>query len=114
MVIKVGRYGKFLACTGYPECKTTHPYQVKLGIKCPECGQGDIVEKVSKKKKVFYSCNRYPDCKFATGLRPINQPCPSCGGLLVRFRGNAAKCLKCEKITRLAKTEPPPEAGAES
>jgi DNA topoisomerase-1 len=102
MVIKTGRFGKFIACTGYPECKTTHPYQVKLGIKCPECGQGDIVEKVSKKKrKIFYSCSRYPDCKFATGLKPVGQPCPSCGGMLVRFRGNAAKCLKCERITRL-------------
>ncbi|MFH0942286.1 MAG: type I DNA topoisomerase [Chloroflexota bacterium] len=104
MVIKTGRFGKFVACTGYPECKTTKSYQVKLGIKCPKCGEGEIVEKVSKKKKIFYSCSRYPDCDFITGLRPIAQPCPKCGGLLVRYRGNSAKCLKCDQRARI--TEP--------
>ena len=64
MVIKSGRFGKFVACTGYPECKTTKSYQVKVGVKCPECATGELIEKMSKKKRTFYGCNNYPDCKF--------------------------------------------------
>jgi len=78
MVIKSGRYGKFLACTTYPDCKTTKP--LTTGVKCPEPGcTGEITEKRSKRGKVFYSCTRYPDCKFATWDKPISQPCPQCG-----------------------------------
>ena len=78
MVIKSGRFGKFLACSGYPACKTTKP--ITTGVKCPEPGcTGEITEKRSKRGKVFYSCTRYPDCKFATWDKPISQPCPQCG-----------------------------------
>jgi DNA topoisomerase-1 len=95
MVVKIGRFGKFLACSGYPECKSTKPYQVKVGVKCPDCG-GEIVEKVSKKKRVFYGCSNYPECRFAINARPLPQPCPECGGLLTLYRGNQAKCTKCD------------------
>jgi len=94
LAIKMGRYGKFLACSGYPECKYTKPYQIKLGVKCPECGS-ELVEKISKKKRIFYGCSNYPNCKFATNFKPLPQPCPKCGGLLTSYRGNWAKCTKC-------------------
>ena len=94
LAVKRGRYGKFLACSGYPECKFTKSYQVKTGARCPECGS-ELVERVSKKKKTFYGCSNYPDCKFATSFKPLPQPCPKCGGLLTVYRKNWAKCTKC-------------------
>ncbi|MFH1650723.1 MAG: type I DNA topoisomerase [Chloroflexota bacterium] len=93
MVVKVGRFGKFLACSGYPDCKTTKPFRVKTGAKCPECGQ-ELVQKMSKKKRVFYGCSGYPECTFATNRKPLPEPCPKCGGLLTRY-GKQARCLKC-------------------
>ncbi|MGD9394201.1 MAG: DNA topoisomerase, partial [Dehalococcoidia bacterium] len=94
MVVKFGRFGKFLACSGYPECKTTKSFQVKVGVKCPQCG-GDIVQKKNKKKRIFYGCSNYPGCTFAINLKPLPQPCPQCGGLLTAYRGNLAKCTQC-------------------
>ncbi|MEK7353980.1 MAG: type I DNA topoisomerase, partial [Chloroflexota bacterium] len=73
MVVKMGRFGKFLACSKYPEHKFTRPFQVKTGVKCPECGTGDIIQRMSKKKRVFYGCNRYPECKFAINAKPVPQ-----------------------------------------
>ncbi|MFC1994937.1 type I DNA topoisomerase [Chloroflexota bacterium] len=95
LAVKVGRYGKFLACSGYPDCKYTKSFQIKLGVNCPQCGN-ELVEKVSKKKRIFYGCSNYPDCQFATNFRPLPQPCPQCGGLLTQYRGKQAKCTKCE------------------
>jgi len=95
MVVKFGRYGKFLACSGYPACKHTKPFSVRVGVNCPECGS-ELVERVSKKKRTFYGCSSYPKCTFATNLRPLPQPCPQCGGLLTAYRGGQAKCIKCE------------------
>ena len=76
MVIKAGRYGKFLACSKYPECKNTRP--LATGIKCPQDG-GDIVERRSKRGKQFWSCSKYPECKFASWYRPVPKKCPDCG-----------------------------------
>ncbi len=95
LVIKTGRFGKFIACSGYPECKYTQSYQIKIGVNCPKCGK-EIVRRVSKKKKVFYGCSGYPDCDFTTYLKPLPQPCPQCGGLLTQYRGRQAKCTRCE------------------
>ena len=95
LAIKMGRYGKFLACSGYPECKYTKPYQVKIGVNCPQCG-GELVERINKKKRIFYGCGNYPNCHFATNFRPLPQPCPKCGGLLTLYMGKSAKCTKCE------------------
>lgn len=95
MVLKSGRFGRFLACSKYPECKTTKA--LSIGIKCPEDG-GDIVEKRTKKGKLFYSCGNYPKCKFATWYKPVNKTCPSCGAsFLVEKRmkkGNYLACIK--------------------
>ena len=104
MVIRVGRFGKFLACSGYPKCKTTKPYLVKIGVPCPQCG-GELVKKISKKKKVFYGCSKFPQCQFAINRRPLAQPCPGCGKLLVQDRGDWAKCTACQSKVRLSELE---------
>jgi DNA topoisomerase I len=95
MVVKTGRFGKFAACTGYPECKHTKSLQIKVGVKCPRpgCG-GDLIKRMNKKKRTFYGCSNYPKCDFATNLKPLPQPCPSCGGMLTQF-GKRTKCIKC-------------------
>jgi DNA topoisomerase-1 len=100
IVIKAGRFGKFLACSGFPECKYTTSFQVKTGARCPRCG-ADIVEKQNKKRRTFYGCSNYPGCRFATNYKPLPLPCPECGGLMAVYREKWARCLKCghkEKI----------------
>jgi DNA topoisomerase-1 len=94
MAIKIGRFGKFLACTGYPECKTTRSYQIKTGVKCPECG-AELIQRFNKKRQIFYGCSAYPKCTFAANAKPLPQPCPTCGGLLVEYKEGKAKCTKC-------------------
>ncbi len=94
LVVKHGRYGKFLACSGYPECKHTKSFQVKIGVSCPECGS-ELIERLNKKKRTFYGCSNYPDCQFATNFKPLPQPCPKCGELLTLYRQKWAKCTKC-------------------
>ena len=81
MLLRWGKYGKFLGCSGYPECKTIRPLQkpVDLGIKCPDCKEGDIKERKSRWGKVFYGCDRYPECRFASWDKPVPGPCPDCG-----------------------------------
>jgi DNA topoisomerase-1 len=77
MVIKHGRFGRFVACSGYPECKTTKP--VTLGIKCPQDScKGEIVQRRSKRGKFFYGCSAYPDCTFVLWQRPVAEACPTC------------------------------------
>jgi DNA topoisomerase-1 len=95
IVIKSGRFGKFLACSGYPECRYTRPYMIKMGAKCPSCG-AELVERMSKKRRVFYGCSKYPECKFATFYKPYPQPCPKCGGLVTASGKGWKKCTKCD------------------
>ncbi len=98
MVYKMGKYGKFLACSGFPECKNTKPILKKIGVSCPKCG-GDIVERRGKNKKIFYGCNNYPKCDFIIWDKPINRKCPKCGSLLVEKRNKnkiAIKCISCD------------------
>ncbi len=93
MVLKSGRFGRFLACSKYPECKTTKP--ISTGIKCPDDG-GDIVERQTKKGKLFFSCGNYPNCKFATWYRPVSKQCPSCGAdFLVEKKTKKEQVLTC-------------------
>ena len=113
MVVKKGRFGLFLACTGYPECKGTKPIQTKVGVPCPDCG-GDIVQKRSRKGKTFYGCGTYPACTFASNLRPIPEPCPQCGGLLGAFPRGGVRCSKCEYKGRRPKSKESPEEGEEA
>ncbi|XVG96579.1 type I DNA topoisomerase [Eubacteriales bacterium KG127] len=86
MAIKMGRYGEFLACTGYPECKNAKPIVKKTDVKCPKCGTGDIVARKSKKGKVFYGCSRYPECDQVFWYKPTNKKCPECGSLLLEHK----------------------------
>jgi len=97
MVVKVGRFGKFIACSNYPACRNTKPYVIKIGAKCPECG-GELVQKRSRRGRIFYSCANYPQCKFAVWQRPLPRPCPNCGGLLVEAGKNTAKCVQCKQV----------------
>ncbi len=95
MVLKSGRFGKFLACSEYPKCKTTKP--VGTGVKCPEDG-GEIVERRTKRGKIFFSCSNYPKCKFATWYKPVGKNCPDCGAdFLVEKRTKKGEFMECIK-----------------
>jgi DNA topoisomerase-1 len=94
MAIKTGRFGKFLACTGFPECKSTKPIEDKkkmTGITCPKCEQGEITQKKSKKGRIFYGCPNWPDCDFALWDKPTGEKCPKCNSLMVE-KGKKTKC----------------------
>ena len=94
---RTGRFGAFVGCSGYPDCKYIKKEAPKTtGIPCPECGQGELVERKGK-FGLFYSCGRYPGCKFAVNQKPFPEPCPACGGLVVAARGDARRCLSCAR-----------------
>jgi DNA topoisomerase-1 len=95
MVIKRGRFGEFLACSRYPECKGSRPILKKVGVACPKDG-GEIVEKRTRKGRTFYACANYPDCDFTSWSRPLPRPCPTCGGLVVGAGRGKAKCTACD------------------
>ena len=100
MVYKLGRYGKFLACSGFPECRNTKPIVKDTGVKCPRCETGSIIERNSKKKRIFYGCNRYPECDFVSWDKPIARPCPKCSHMLVekkrKKQGISIVCTSCD------------------
>jgi DNA topoisomerase-1 len=94
MLIKQGKFGKFFACSRYPECKTTK--SPSTGIKCPECKKGDIVQKRTKRGNFFFGCNNYPDCKFASWSKPVDKACPECGAaFLVEKKTKEGEFLAC-------------------
>jgi DNA topoisomerase-1 len=98
---KWGRFGPFIGCTGYPECRYIKREEQKTGVKCPKCGQGDLVVKRARRGKrgsLFYGCNRYPECDFTVGQRPVPDPCPSCGSLMVQQKDGTTKCTGCGTI----------------
>ncbi|MBY7143647.1 type I DNA topoisomerase [Virgibacillus sp. NKC19-3] len=99
MVYKMGRYGKFLACSNFPECRNTKPILKKIGVTCPKCKEGDVVERKSKKRRTFYGCDRFPDCDFVSWDKPIARPCPKCESLLVEKKSKKEvqiQCTNCE------------------
>jgi len=101
MVIKRGRYGRFLACSRFPQCRNARSITVSTGVKCPECKEGELVEKTTRRKRIFYSCSRYPECKFAVWNKPVPMPCPACGGLLTeagKKDGGKYVCANCGHI----------------
>ncbi|MFP3916175.1 type I DNA topoisomerase [Lysinibacillus telephonicus] len=99
MVYKLGRYGKFMACSNFPECRNTKAIIKPIGVKCPNCDTGEIVERKSKTKRLFYGCNTYPECDFVSWDKPISRPCPKCSSLLVEKKikkGIQIQCTKCD------------------
>ncbi|HEX7973922.1 MAG TPA: type I DNA topoisomerase, partial [Anaerolineales bacterium] len=96
LVIRWGRYGKFISCSNFPECRHTEPWLEKIGVKCPKDG-GEVVERKTRKGRVFYGCSNYPACDFTSWKRPLPTPCPVCGGTLVVADKRNAQCLNCEE-----------------
>ncbi len=97
LVIRWGRFGKFISCSNFPECRFTEPWLEKIGIECPECKQGEVVRRKSRKGRVFYGCSRYPECAFTSWKEPIKIPCPKCQGTLVITNKNKTQCLQCQE-----------------
>lgn len=99
MVYKMGRYGKFMACSNFPDCRNTKAIVKDIGVKCPSCKEGNIIERKSKKKRIFYGCDRYPECDFLSWDKPLARPCPKCNGLLVEKKakqGMQVQCTNCD------------------
>lgn len=101
LVYREGRYGRFIGCSNYPQCRYTEQILIKVGVDCPKCG-GDLIEKRTKKGRIFYGCSNYPDCDWTNWKRPLPTPCPSCQGLMVQDTKETAKCTQCEHIELLA------------
>jgi DNA topoisomerase-1 len=97
MVIKLGRFGRFLACPGFPECRNAKSIQVKIGVACPDCG-GDLVEKRTKSKRTFYGCATYPACEWTSWQKPVAERCPTCGGVQVEAARDRLRCLTCNPL----------------
>lgn len=99
MVYKMGRYGKFMACSNFPECRNTKAIVKGIGVPCPKCEKGEIIERKSKKNRIFYGCNLYPECDFISWDKPIARKCPKCEGLLVEKKlkkGIQVQCVQCD------------------
>ncbi|KXI33328.1 MULTISPECIES: type I DNA topoisomerase [Bacillus] len=99
MVYKMGRYGKFMACSNFPDCRNTKPIVKDIGVKCPSCHEGNIVERKSKKRRIFYGCDRFPECEFVSWDKPIERKCPKCENMLVEKKlkkGVQVQCVNCD------------------
>ncbi len=110
LVIRYGRYGKFISCSGFPECRHTEAWLEKIGVTCPKDG-GEIVERKTRKGRIFFGCANYPACDFTSWKRPLAQPCPNCKGMLVIANKREAQCLDCEQSFLLENILP--EEGAQ-
>ncbi|AHA07077.1 MULTISPECIES: type I DNA topoisomerase [Bacillus] len=100
MVFKMGKYGKFMACSNFPDCRNTKPIVKEIGVICPKCEEGQIIERRSnKKKRLFYGCGTYPECDFVSWDKPIGRKCPKCEGMLVEKKlkkGVQVQCISCD------------------
>ncbi|WP_334332516.1 type I DNA topoisomerase [Companilactobacillus sp. HBUAS59544] len=95
MVIKLGRYGKFYACSRFPDCRNTKPIVKEIGVVCPKCKKGQVIERKSKKNRIFYGCSRYPDCDFVSWDKPIGRDCPKDGHYLVEKKVKGGRQVIC-------------------
>ncbi|MCA0754024.1 type I DNA topoisomerase [Paenibacillus sp. N4] len=95
MVYKMGRFGKFLACSGFPDCRNTKPIIKDIGVTCPKCAEGKIIERRSKKGRIFYGCDQYPGCDYVSWDKPTGKPCPQCDSMLVEKRNRSGVKLLC-------------------
>ena len=105
LVLRYGRYGKFIACSGFPECRHTEPWLEKIGVLCPKDG-GEIAERKTRKGRIFFGCVNYPNCDFTSWKRPLPKPCPNCNGMLVIANKREAQCLDCEETFPLDEVVP--------
>ncbi|WP_102271469.1 type I DNA topoisomerase [Cytobacillus massiliigabonensis] len=99
MVFKMGRYGKFMACSNFPDCRNTKAIVKEVGVKCPSCKEGNIIERKSKKRRIFYGCDRFPECDFISWDKPLPRSCPKCENLLVEKKlkkGVQVQCVECD------------------
>ncbi|MBO8176517.1 MAG: type I DNA topoisomerase [Bacillus sp. (in: Bacteria)] len=99
LVYKMGRYGKFMACSNFPDCRFTKPIVKDIGVKCPKCKEGNIIERKSKKRRTFYGCDRFPKCDFVSWDKPLERSCPKCGQMLVEKKlkkGVQVQCIQCD------------------
>lgn len=95
LVFRQGRFGRFIGCSHYPNCRYTEQILVKVGVTCPNCGN-DLIEKRSKRGRVFYGCSNYPNCEWTNWKKPLTTPCPVCNGVMVQENKEIAKCTVCE------------------
>jgi DNA topoisomerase I len=100
LVIRWGRFGKFISCSTFPTCRHTEPFLEKIGVKCPQC-DGELVERKTRKNRAFYGCSNYPACDYTSWKRPLPVPCPHCGGLLAVSNKKEAQCTVCNEVTAL-------------
>jgi DNA topoisomerase-1 len=100
LVIRHGRFGKFISCSNFPTCRYTEPWLEKIGVTCPKDG-GELIERKTRKGRTFYGCINYPNCDFTSWKRPLKQPCPKCGGLLVVADRHKAQCTNCQETFQL-------------
>ncbi|HVN15305.1 MAG TPA: type I DNA topoisomerase [Anaerolineales bacterium] len=105
LVIRYGRYGKFISCSNFPTCRYTEPWLEKIGVTCPKDG-GELVERKTRKGRTFYGCINYPNCDFTSWKKPLPQPCPKCGGLLVVSNKREAQCTNCQETFLLEQIIP--------
>ena len=108
LMVRYGRYGKFISCSGFPDCRHTEPFLEKIGVTCPLDG-GDVVKRRTRKGRIFYGCANYPECEFTSWKQPIATPCPNCKGTLVIANKNFAKCMNCEEQYPLEEVLPAEE-----
>jgi DNA topoisomerase-1 len=102
LVVRWGRFGKFISCANFPNCRHTEAWLEKIGVQCPKDG-GDLVERKTRKGRTFYGCGNYPNCDFTSWKQPLPTPCPECGGLLVIMNKSQAQCLQCQEMFSLDK-----------
>lgn len=105
LVVRYGRFGKFISCANFPSCRYTEPWLEKIGVTCPKDG-GDLVERKTRKGRIFYGCMNYPNCDFTSWKRPLATPCPKCGGLLVVANKREAHCTNCSESFPLEEVTP--------
>ncbi len=105
LVIRYGRFGKFISCSGFPDCRYTEPWLLKIGVNCPTDG-GELVERKTRKGRTFFGCVNYPNCDFTSWKKPLVQPCPKCKGMLVVANKREAQCINCQESFLLEEIVP--------
>jgi DNA topoisomerase-1 len=105
LVIRYGRFGKFISCSGFPECRYTEPWLLKIGVNCPTDG-GELVERKTRKGRTFFGCVNYPNCDFTSWKKPLAYPCPKCKGMLVIANKREAQCINCHESFLLEEIVP--------